>query len=286
MDADAAMTGPASNHPQPWSNRRWWAWVIFPLLVIVLAMAVQMQPGVSALAVSHRTLFFAINQVATYWPAAAWSILTTLGDASVLFALLSPLLLMRPQALVAVLAAVPVGGLSSVLLKRVFDAPRPAAVLDAAQFHLIGPVLSNHSFPSGHTLSAFAAAVAVLAVLQPARQAARPATMIFAITFITGIGVAAMVGISRVAVGAHWPVDLLAGAACGWLAGLSGAAASRRWPVLWQAARSRVWMMAALLGAAAWLLWRPVDYPLGAPAIWLAVAMVALALITSLWRAK
>jgi membrane-associated phospholipid phosphatase len=268
------MTSLANERPGRWSYRRWCAWVVVPLLALVLALVVQMQPSASATALSHRALFFAINQAGHSVPATAWSILTTLGDASVLFALLSPLLLVQPQALLALLAAVPLGGLFSVVLKRAFDAPRPAAVLDAAQVHVIGPVLSNHSFPSGHTISAFAAAVAVLVVLQPSARNAGSSILRFAAFFVVAVGVATAVGISRVAVGAHWPVDVLAGAACGALAGLSGAAASRRWPLLWQSARSRMWMMLGLLGAAVGLLSHPVDYPLGAPIVWLSVASV------------
>lgn len=269
------MANPTDYCPERWSSHRWLAWVVFPLAALAVALVVQLQFSESSLRASHRGLFVAINYAAMQWPATAWSILTTLGDASVLFALLSPLLLLRPQALAAVLAGVPLGGLFSVLLKRTFDAPRPGAVLDAAQFHLIGPLLSNHSFPSGHTISAFAAAVAVLAVLQPSARTLRPSATRFSVVFIAAIGLAATVGVSRVAVGAHWPADVLAGAACGWLAGLSGAAASRRWPHLWQGAHSQTGLMVVLIGAAAWLLWRPVDYPLGAPMVWLALASVA-----------
>ena len=251
-----------------------------------MAVVVQMQPNPSATAFVHRALFLSINQTAVDWPATAWSAITTLGDASVLFALLSPLLLFRPQALAAVLMGVPLGGLSSVLLKRVFDAPRPAAVLDAAQYHLIGPLLSHHSFPSGHTISAFAAAVAVLAVLQSGARHDGPSAIRFAGFFVVAIGLASAVGISRVAVGAHWPVDVLAGAACGWLAGLSGAALARRWPMVWQGAQSQRWLMGWSIVFAAWLLWRPVDYPLGAPLVWLALASVAVTAVALFTRTK
>ena len=282
------MTHPASDTPERWSKRQWWAWLALPLLALALAWIVQIQgpTGSSIAALANRALFFSINHAALQWPATAWSILTTLGDASVLFALLSPLLLIRPQCLAAVLAAVPLGGLLSTLLKRSFDAPRPAAMLDATQFHLIGPLLSNHSFPSGHTISAFAAVVALLAVLQPSARKPGPTSLRFAGIFVGVIGLAVAVGISRIAVGAHWPVDVLAGAACGWLAGLSGAAASRRWPMLWQGSRSGWGLMGVSVGIAVWLLWRPIDYPLGAPVVWLSVASVAMTAVVLLARTK
>jgi membrane-associated phospholipid phosphatase len=280
------MASSSNAIPERWSSRRWWAWVVLPILALLLALAVQMQAGSFTTALTNRALFSAINNAAMQLPAAAWSILTTLGDASVLFALLSPLLLIRPQALAAVLAAVPLGGLFSVLLKRLFDAPRPAAVLDAAQFHLIGPLLSNHSFPSGHTISAFAAAVAVLAALQPpAYSGARPVIR-FSWLLVATVSLASAVGISRVAVGAHWPIDVLAGAACGSLAGLSGAAASRRWPLLWQGVHSPQWLLVVLFGVAASLLWRPLDYPLAAPVVWFSIASVVMTAVALGVRAR
>lgn len=280
------MAGPSIETPEIWSSRRWACWVSLPLLAIVFAMVLQMRSTASGIADLNRTLFLWVNQAATHWTATGWSTLTNLGDASTLLALLSPLLLVRPQALAALLAAVPLGGLLSVLLKRTFDAPRPVAVLDAAQFHVIGPLLSHHSFPSGHTISAFAAAVAFLAVMQSSRRNPAPSAIRFAALCGLAFGLALAVGISRVAVGAHWPVDVLAGAACGWLAGLSGAAATRRWPLLWQAAAGQWALLAISLGIAAWLLWRPVDYPMGAPVVWLSVASVAMTAIAMCVRAK
>ena len=259
-----------------WSLLRWLAWSLLPLLFLGVALWVQSQPVLPA----HRALFLQLNQSAQVLPPALWSMLTLLGDAGVLFALLSPLLLMRPQLMLAVIAAVPLGGLFSVLFKRLFDAPRPAAVLDLAQFHLIGPLLSNHSFPSGHTISAFAAAGALLATVVPTGKLTSPSstagssTLSSAVWAVIILGLAALVGLSRVAVGAHWPVDVLAGASGGWLAGLSGAAVARRFPSLWNRAASQHWMCGALLGVAVWLLWHPVEYPLGAVAVRLAVICV------------
>ena len=206
-----------------------------------------------------------------------WSTLTLFGDTAVLLVGLSPLLLWRRQALVAAIAAIPAGGLMSVTAKRLADAPRPAAVLDIAQFHLIGPTLNLHSFPSGHTITAFAAASAVMAVILPGNKPIRMALLAAAI-----IVLAAAVGLSRVAVGAHWPADVLAGALFGWLAGLSGAWFTRRFPVLWQSQRMATGLAVLLFAIGVWVLLRRVDYPLGVAAVWLvssscAITMIALA---------
>lgn len=280
---------PAAFGPQHWTARRWLAWSLLPLLLLGVALWVQLQPMLLA----QRALFLQINHSAQALPPALWSALTLLGDTGVLFALLSPLLLLRPQLMLAVMAAVPLGGLFSVFLKRTLDAPRPAAVLDAAQFHLIGPLLSNHSFPSGHTLSAFAAAGALLATLASAGRATAPSppahsstkTWRLAAAASVILGLATLVGVSRIAVGAHWPADVLAGASCGWLAGLSGAAVARQFPSLWRNLVAQRVMGGALLGLVAWLLRHPVEYPLGAAVVWLAAAcaLVTVAMQVRAW---
>jgi membrane-associated phospholipid phosphatase len=219
----------------------------------------------------QRELFIALNGLGQVVPDPVWAFLTLLGDTAILFVLLSPLLCWRPHVMLAVVASIPLGGLLSVLLKRLLDAPRPGAVLDATQFHLIGPLLSSHSFPSGHTITAFAAATAVAVA---GRSVLRSRTARLALP--AGVFMlAALVGLSRVAVGAHWPVDVAAGACAGVLAGLSGAALGLRVPARWRHAGA-VPVAALLLGSAGvWVLMRRPDYPQGVLAVWLAAAAAA-----------
>ncbi len=250
-----------------WSGRQWLAWSAVPVLGLLLALWLHGQPP-------QRDLFVALNLRAASLPDSLWSCLTVLGETDTLLVLMSVLLLWRAQALMAVVAAVPVGGLFSMALKNAFDAPRPAALMDAAQFHLIGPLLSNHSFPSGHSITAFAAASAVLASVVTARATTRSAVWVVLI-----VGAASAVAFSRVAVGAHWPADVLAGACGGWLAGLSGAWVTRRYPALCQSVRNQRVLGALLFGLALWLLLHPVDYPQGAPTVWVAAAGATLTLL-------
>jgi membrane-associated phospholipid phosphatase len=279
-----------------WTARQWLAWSAVAVLGLAIALALQTRAPA-------RELFTSLNQWARDYPAGLWVFLTQLGEAGVLFLMLSPLLLWRPQAMFAVLAAVPLGGLFSVSLKALFNAPRPATVLDTAQIHVIGPLLNNLSFPSGHSITAFAAAAAVLACLVPGRMdvastgpsanrpsdesvdrsGARPTTRV-ALLVAPVIGLAALVGFSRIAVGAHWPVDVLAGASGGWLAGLSGAWATRRFPKLWQSQISQFLLGQGLLVTALWLFWRPIEYPHGAVAVGLALTCVLVTLVGQ-WRA-
>lgn len=152
----------------------------------------------------NRTIFLVLNHALSGSPD-LWSTLTILGDATVALCLLLPFCDRRPRLVVtgllaAVLTTIWVQGLKSGLAL-----PRPAAVLDAMQINVIGHTLHARSFPSGH--SATASVLAGLVVL-----GMRPRTL----WCWLAVGVALLVALSRIVVGAHWPLDVLVGAAGGW----------------------------------------------------------------------
>jgi membrane-associated phospholipid phosphatase len=118
-------------------------------------------------------------------------------------ALMLPFCLRYPRVFWALFLGALLAGAISRGFKVAVPLPRPAAVFDAAQITIIGAKLTAHSFPSGHTVSAFSFVVAWLALLG---WRALPIVVI-----------AALAGFSRIAVGAHWPVDVLAGAMIGLL---------------------------------------------------------------------
>jgi membrane-associated phospholipid phosphatase len=76
-------------------------------------------------------------------------------------------------------------------------------MIDSGLIHITGPVLIHHSFPSGHTVTIFTLAGILIFYFRS----------LFA--RISLIFLAMMVGISRIAVGVHWPADVLAGATLG-----------------------------------------------------------------------
>ena len=145
-----------------------------------------------------------------------WSFLTLMGDTAILWPLLLIFSITSMRIVYAVLAAVPLGGLLSVLLKRLFDSPRPAGVLESMDIHTIGPILKTHSFPSGHTITIFATIGVIFLIPVVRRRSLQMVIQLAVIAF--GL----LVALSRISVGAHWPVDCLAGAGIGWLSGLSG----------------------------------------------------------------
>ena len=206
---------------RPWA----WATPAFITLVLVGLLVSWHGGGIEGTASwpEQQAVFLAWNTNFAAVPSSLWSAITLLGDSTVLMPMLALFVLSRPRIWAAVLASVPAGALLSASVKHWAGVPRPAAVLDQAWFNLVGPALHHNSFPSGHTISAFAAAAAVLATCVARPQRGRDWILI-----AWGLLPAIVIALSRVAVGAHWPLDLAAGAAIGWLAGLSGAALARR----------------------------------------------------------
>ena len=139
-----------------------------------------------------------------------WANITILGDTLVAIALLSPFARKRPDIIWALLIAAVFATLWVHGLKPLIGNLRPAAVLSSDVIHIIGVTLHKGSFPSGHTTTAFTlAGVICLSRLHPA-------------IMITAIMLAILAGFSRAVVGAHWPMDIFAGAFGGWLAALIG----------------------------------------------------------------
>lgn len=131
----------------------------------------------------------------------------TAGRLALLAVVLAPLLWFRHWRSAAWLAATVAGGtLLNLGLKQIFAAPRPDLLP-----HL--DIVDTYSFPSGHAAGnmMFFGAVAMLAGGRGAYLAA--AAMI------------ALIGVSRVWLGVHWPSDVTAG----WIEGLGWLALCRAW---------------------------------------------------------
>lgn len=139
-----------------------------------------------------------------------WANFTILGDTLVAIVLLSPFVRKRPDIIWALLIAAVFATLWVHGLKPLTGNLRPAAVLSNDVIHVIGVTLHKGSFPSGHTTTAFTLAGVICL------SRAHPAVMIAALVLAT------LAGLSRVVVGAHWPIDIFAGAFGGWLTALIG----------------------------------------------------------------
>ncbi len=246
---------------------------------LLLAFAVLCALAAAALAGSNfdRQAFFTLNNAADRWLGPAIpSCLTILGHGLVAVMLLAPFLERAPQVLAAGLFAAPLGGAFSALFKRLFAEPRPAAVLDTAQFHVQGTVLAGHnSFPSGHSITIFLVAAVLLLGADAVRS--RPLA-IFGV-----LGLAVLVAASRVMVGAHWPADAIGGAALGTLAGVMGTWAANRWPI-WNRPPAAIVLALTVLACAVALAAADTGYPQAVPLQWAAAIVGALAAMRTLFR--
>jgi len=134
---------------------------------------------------------------------------TKLGNAGLLWIVLCGVLLCFPKTrragLCGAMALVLSLLFTNILLKNLVGRTRPWLVVEG----LIPLVTERdpNSFPSGHTCAAFACAVAWLHTLP--RRWMR----------VTGVVMAAVMGLSRLYVGVHFPTDVLCGALVGTLCG-------------------------------------------------------------------
>lgn len=211
-----------------------------------------------------------------------WSCVTVIGLGW--SALIMVLAADRDGAVAALL--VPTFLIGSVLThvpKTLMAVPRPAATDLLPHLHVIGDAFRGPvSMPSGHALTATASATLLWLAW---RGSSRGGSLAVVLGFA-----AAIVGASRVAVGAHWPSDVFVGAGLG-LAAVAlahalavGARTRRLHGHLVQRVRSRAgqaWVALAEIAAAAGLLAEHTGYPEGR---YMVLALAAVAAMSAAWR--
>ena len=176
-----------------------WAWLIAGGIVLGLA-----------LCAANRPIFLWVNGIK--WPPLDRIMLslTHFGNgmvAALLVLLLAPF---RRDLTIRTAVAMLVAGILTSLIKENMSLPRPPAVFgDAVQ--VLGSKMMGKSFPSGHTSTVFALACSLRGVTS---------NRVYRVVLI----MAALVGLSRVYIGAHFPIDVVFGALLGWFS----AAAARR----------------------------------------------------------
>jgi membrane-associated phospholipid phosphatase len=205
--------------------------------------------------------FLWLNALCAPVAAQVWTGLSLLGNGWGVLGVTAPFLVFAPRLMWAWLCAAPFAILFARVGKGIVVSPRPVAEIDPAQVRVVGEFLHSVSMPSGHTLTAFAVATAIwLAV--PAAQRWRHSWLLL---------LAMGTGLSRIAVGAHWPGDVAVGASLGFLAGLLGNVLLARVPTIW--CRSQSWALraVALLVALAvyYLFYEELDFAENLPLQWL-----------------
>jgi membrane-associated phospholipid phosphatase len=175
------------------------------------------------------------------------------------------MLVLAPRLMWAWLCAAPFAVLFARMGKGFLVSPRPAAVVDNHHMRIVGEVLHNVSMPSGHTTTAFAVAAAIFFALPPSVRRGHRWLLLLA----------AGTGLSRIAVGAHWPGDVAVGICLGLLAGLLGNMLLAKVPTHWFAPTHWSMRLMALLvlGGVYVLVTDPLDFAENQPFQWLLAAV-------------
>ncbi len=232
-----------------------WVWLV-PVLTLASA-------AVIVLFDVNQSLFSWLNQWGLNEPGTTfWANATIFGDTLIAFSLLGLFARKRPDIVWALFLAALFATAWVHILKPLFDIPRPLAALGADMVNVIGVELRRNAFPSGHTTTAFTlAAVICLRGVHPALA-------------ITALLLATLAGISRAVVGAHWPLDILAGAFGGWIAAALGVALSNKWTVPMSRLAQTIIGLVLLACGLALLFWHDVQYP--AVALQIGIAAVSI----------
>lgn len=165
---------------------------------------------------SQKGSFFFINSQLSIYPNLEYN-LTQLGDALVIFPFVFIFLFLAPKFWQAMISSSIITLITSAVLKSIFAVPRPAAMLDINTFTVIGrPNILHTSFPSGHSMTAFMVITILLYAFMPKKIWHK---LFWSIGLIT-IGLT--ISFSRVAVGAHYPFDVIIGCSLGFIAGIIG----------------------------------------------------------------
>ncbi len=205
-------------------QQTYWYIPLTALLLLVIVVITQ----------TNLSLFTFLNTYCQFLGEIFWANTTMLGDTLIVCCLLLPILYRQWTLFKAAL----IGGLLTTIIvhgmKHGLGVLRPSITLPSDQIHIIGTALtSSPAFPSGHTATAtfFAALIA----LHWQRWSITLLACSFAIT----------VAISRIAVGVHWPTDVLAGVIVGWSCAIAGIYAARYWQ--WQISHTAKYIINSLI---------------------------------------
>ncbi len=162
------------------------------------------------LAWDSQILLFIQNNIREPMLTPVVKMITHLGDAGIFWILLTLALLIWPRtrrigwcSACALIGSVLVNNL---FLKNAVARTRPYEVIQGLQL-LVGRA-NDYSFPSGHSAASFAASVAIYRSMDKKGWG------------IAGLVLAALIALSRLYVGIHYPTDVLGGALIGILLGI------------------------------------------------------------------
>jgi len=162
----------------------------------------------------QKDIFFYLNRKLSEYASLQFN-LTQLGDILISFSLLSIFIVYAPKLWEALVTSALLSLIVSASLKKIFSVPRPAAIFDNDSFVIIGKTLSgNTSLPSGHSIATFVVVTILLFAFMPKKKK----TLWFIFMLIVGL----IVALSRIGVGAHYPLDVVIGSVIGYIVAILG----------------------------------------------------------------
>lgn len=203
-------------------------------LVVVLGLATL--AGSNIYIEAQYDVFKFINHNLHFTPT-AWTVITDLGDAMILLPLISLILLISFKLWVAVWVSVPIASIFCHVGKKYFEIPRPAQTISKDEINVIGDILTaSNSSPSGHSITIFTV-VSIIIYKLASISCTKSRYSSIALVCIIGCTVA----LSRVVVGAHWPLDTVFGAVLGICAGAISIYIVNKWDdaIIWAMCKKR-----------------------------------------------
>jgi membrane-associated phospholipid phosphatase len=194
-------------------------------------------------------VFLWLNQQGRFAGDNFWIAITTLGDGLVLFVLVLPFIRRRPDLAWSLIVSFVLVVLFVKGIKIPIVSYRPPSIIDVNQFRLVGAAYRYNSFPSGHaaSIAAFCGTICIFYRQRWVRAVA--------------ITLAVLISYSRLAMGLHWPTDVLVGFLGGWISALLGYLISSR--LAFGKSRAAQIVFAVIIGGAAirMSLTNHTDYP-------------------------
>ncbi len=160
---------------------------------------------------NNQSLFYSLNQTASYLPDAFWQITTHFGETLTAVAILLLLVRRHPEIILHILIS---GGVCFLLvygLKQYLDVTRPHLVLAQDSFNFIETNKISPARPSGHAATGAFLAASLFYLCRNSLT-----------TCLLLVYAGILVGFARIAIGVHWPLDIALGGTIGWLTGTIG----------------------------------------------------------------
>ena len=172
------------------------------LLILIICLVIKLN-------FSRPEIYFAVNRFNFPLADTLAPYITDLGDGWTAISLSLILMFVSYRKALIMGSSYAITSISAQIIKFLFDAPRPKLYfghqLDHAHFVKGVEILSQHSFPSGHTTTAFSAAV--LLSYWSKNKGWAPVFLLLAI----------LVGYSRMYLSEHFFEDVLAGSVIGFV---------------------------------------------------------------------